>query len=61
MVQYARSHLQHGHTTTIWKDKMFTYCYFLWFEDSSGDALKIPTVKSFSEKSPGILDEDYYA
>ncbi|XP_050304162.1 uncharacterized protein LOC126741666 isoform X2 [Anthonomus grandis grandis] len=60
MFRLARSHLQEGNTTVIWKDKMFTYGYFLWFENSSGEALKIPVVGPMSDKCPGILTEDFY-
>ncbi|XP_066252469.1 BLOC-3 complex member HPS1 isoform X2 [Euwallacea similis] len=60
MVSLARSHLQQGHTAIIWKDKIFTYGYFLWFEDSGGEGLKLTTTKSIGNKTPGILGENYY-
>ncbi|XP_066146321.1 BLOC-3 complex member HPS1 isoform X2 [Euwallacea fornicatus] len=60
MVSLARSHLQQGHTAVIWKDKIFTYGYFLWFEDSGGEGLKLTTTKSTGNKTPGILGENYY-
>lgn len=28
-------HLQEGHLSVMWKDTIFNYSYFLWFEDSS--------------------------
>lgn len=35
MLEFARSHLQEGHTYLMWKDTVFNYSYFLWFEDIS--------------------------
>uniref|UniRef100_A0AAR5QHD7 Hermansky-Pudlak syndrome 1 protein homolog n=1 Tax=Dendroctonus ponderosae TaxID=77166 RepID=A0AAR5QHD7_DENPD len=60
MVTFAHSHLQEGHTAIIWKDTIFTYGYFLWFEDSSGDSLKFTLTPDLGSKIPGILHEDYY-
>lgn len=60
MVTFAHSHLQEGHTALIWKDTIFTYGYFLWFEDSNGDSLKFTLTPDLGSKTPGILHEDYY-
>lgn len=35
MLEFARSHLKEGHMYLMWKDTVFNYSYFLWFEDVS--------------------------
>ncbi|XP_034652667.1 uncharacterized protein LOC117891345 [Drosophila subobscura] len=74
MVEFARRYLKKGQTTVMWKDKVFHYSYFLWFEDQSGGILS-PTldlqhhflataassgsaIKAPTE--PGALSVDYY-
>lgn len=39
MVEQTRIHLQEGHLSVMWKDTMFNYSYFLWFEDTSVRAI----------------------
>ncbi|XP_017146551.1 uncharacterized protein LOC108158600 [Drosophila miranda] len=74
MVEFARRYLKKGQTTVMWKDKVFHYSYFLWFEDQSGGVLSPTldlqhhflasaassgsTAKAPSE--PGALSVDYY-
>lgn len=63
MVEFARSHLSKGHMSLMWKDTTFNYAYFLWFEDSSSNPLKLG---DFDENIldglplPGILCDDFY-
>uniref|UniRef100_A0A2M4C1C2 FUZ/MON1/HPS1 third Longin domain-containing protein n=1 Tax=Anopheles marajoara TaxID=58244 RepID=A0A2M4C1C2_9DIPT len=40
MVDFARTYLDKGYMSMIWKDVTFSYAYFLWFEDEHGTALK---------------------
>ncbi|XP_014486622.1 PREDICTED: Hermansky-Pudlak syndrome 1 protein homolog isoform X2 [Dinoponera quadriceps] len=64
MVEQSRIHLQEGHLSVMWKDTIFNYSYFLWFEDSSGwspPKCKVylnHVMKNFPV--PGILCGDYY-
>ncbi|XP_032678841.1 Hermansky-Pudlak syndrome 1 protein homolog isoform X2 [Odontomachus brunneus] len=64
MVEQSRMHLQEGHLSVMWKDTIFNYSYFLWFEDSSGwspPKCKVylnHVMKNFPV--PGILCGDYY-
>ncbi|XP_011150672.1 Hermansky-Pudlak syndrome 1 protein homolog isoform X2 [Harpegnathos saltator] len=64
MVEQSRMHLQEGHLSVMWKDTIFNYSYFLWFEDNSGwspPKCKVylnHVMKNFPV--PGILCGDYY-
>ncbi|KAF5295998.1 hypothetical protein FQA39_LY12770 [Lamprigera yunnana] len=63
MIHFSRNHLQEGHLSLMWKDTTFNYAYFLWFEDTSGTALKptiFPTNASKALPLPGILCGDFY-
>uniref|UniRef100_A0A1Y1JYQ2 Hermansky-Pudlak syndrome 1 protein homolog n=1 Tax=Photinus pyralis TaxID=7054 RepID=A0A1Y1JYQ2_PHOPY len=63
MIHFSRNHLQEGHLSLMWKDTTFNYAYFLWFEDTSGTALKptiFPTNASKALPQPGILCGDFY-
>ncbi|KAL1510025.1 hypothetical protein ABEB36_004681 [Hypothenemus hampei] len=60
MIDFAYSHLKEGHSAIIWKGDTFTYGYFLWFEDSDGEHLKISAIQKIPDKCPGILGVDYY-
>lgn len=63
MVDFARSHLQEGHLSMMWKDTTFNYAYFLWFEDTSGSPLKpkiYPTTVIKNFPPPGIIIDDFY-
>ncbi|XKL59651.1 hypothetical protein PGB90_000667 [Kerria lacca] len=62
MIQFARIHLQEGCTSIMWKDTLFHYSYFLWFEDSSGTPIKpkVPVatvIKTLS--APSVLTDFY--
>uniref|UniRef100_A0A2M4CSJ7 Putative agap011210-pa-like protein n=1 Tax=Anopheles darlingi TaxID=43151 RepID=A0A2M4CSJ7_ANODA len=72
MVDFARTYLDKGYMSMIWKDVTFSYAYFLWFEDEHGMALKpneppnhqhhgatgLPATKP--TLMAGILAGDYY-
>ncbi|XP_050090314.1 Hermansky-Pudlak syndrome 1 protein homolog isoform X1 [Anopheles aquasalis] len=70
MVDFARTYLDKGYMSMIWKDVTFSYAYFLWFEDEHGTALKpneppnhhgapgLPATKP--SLMAGILAGDYY-
>ncbi|XP_064083224.1 BLOC-3 complex member HPS1-like [Macrobrachium nipponense] len=63
MVEFARSHLSKGHLSLMWKDTTFSYAYFLWFEDSSGNPLKPGEIEEGIQEMlplPGVLCEDFY-
>ncbi|ROT82225.1 putative Hermansky-Pudlak syndrome 1 protein-like [Penaeus vannamei] len=63
MVEFARSHLAKGHLSLMWKDTTFSYAYFLWFEDGSGNPLKpgeLDETVSETLPLPGVLCEDFY-
>lgn len=63
MIEFTRNHLQEGHLSIMWKDTTFNYSYFLWFEDTSGAALKpsvFPSNTSRVLPQPGILCGDFY-
>ncbi|KAI4458729.1 hermansky-pudlak syndrome protein 1 [Holotrichia oblita] len=63
MINFSRTHLEEGHLSIIWKDTTFSYAYFLWFEDTSGSAVKptiFPTHASKPLPQPGILSGDFY-
>ncbi|XP_042877301.1 Hermansky-Pudlak syndrome 1 protein homolog [Penaeus japonicus] len=63
MVEFARSHLAKGHLSLMWKDTTFSYAYFLWFEDGSGNPLKpgeLDETISETLPLPGVLCEDFY-
>ena len=63
MVEFARSHLAKGHLSLMWKDTTFSYAYFLWFEDSSGNPLKPGELEEGVNESlplPGVLCKDFY-
>lgn len=63
MIHFSRNHLQEGHLSLMWKDTTFNYAYFLWFEDTSGTALRptiFPTNASKALPQPGILCGDFY-
>ncbi|KAK7069731.1 hybrid polyketide synthetase [Halocaridina rubra] len=63
MVEFARAHLAKGHLSLMWKDTTFSYAYFLWFEDGSGNPLKPGELEegiSDNVPLPGILCEDFY-
>ncbi|KAK8743183.1 hypothetical protein OTU49_001583 [Cherax quadricarinatus] len=63
MVEFARAHLTEGHLSLMWKDTTFSYAYFLWFEDSSGNPLKPGELHSSIIETlplPGVLCEDFY-
>lgn len=67
MVEFARSYLQRGHLSAMWKDTAFNYSYFLWFEDASGNALKpkeLPNSSTASTIKPqvvsGTLSGEFY-
>lgn len=63
MVEFAWSHLKEGYTNVMWKDTIFNYSYFLWFEDVSGTPLKPKNSPSSVVKSfpiPGIINEDFF-
>lgn len=63
MVDFSQAHLQDGRLYIMWKDTVFIYSYFLWFEDVSGTPLK-PKISPASVlknmSMPGILCEDFY-
>ncbi|XP_050735263.1 BLOC-3 complex member HPS1-like isoform X2 [Eriocheir sinensis] len=63
MVEFARSHLSKGHLSLMWKDTTFNYAYFLWFEDSSSNPLKVGELDENVIEAlplPGILCDDFY-
>lgn len=63
MVEFARAHLAKGHLSLMWKDTTFSYAYFLWFEDSSGNPLKPGELEENINETlplPGVLCEDFY-
>ncbi|XP_017878116.1 Hermansky-Pudlak syndrome 1 protein homolog [Ceratina calcarata] len=63
MVKQSRMHLKEGHLSVMWKDTTFNYAYFLWFEDSSGSALKCNVYLNHLMKNfpiPGIFCGDFY-
>ncbi|KAB7495680.1 Hermansky-Pudlak syndrome 1-like protein, partial [Armadillidium nasatum] len=63
MVDFARDHLAKGHCTVLWKDKTFSYSYFLWFEDQGGNPLKpVNLNKDILKTFPqtGLLCGDFY-
>lgn len=72
MVELSRNYLKKGHSIVMWKDKVFNYSYFLWFEDQSGGPMKLVDLQqhmvasAFSSNSfkpqfePGLLAADYY-
>lgn len=63
MIHFARSHLQEGHLSIMWKDTTFNYAYFLWFEDTSGSPLKPKIYPASAMKNlppPGIIIDDFY-
>ncbi|XP_066981902.1 BLOC-3 complex member HPS1 [Macrobrachium rosenbergii] len=63
MVEFARSHLSKGHLSLMWKDTTFSYAYFLWFEDNSGNPLKPGEIEEGVQEMlplPGVLCEDFY-
>lgn len=73
MVEFARQHLVDGRTSIIWKDKTFSYSYFLWFEDDCGNPLKplklsnkdtddieVHTPENDLSIPPGIICGDFY-
>lgn len=64
MVKFARNYLQDGNMALMWKDTIFNYAYFVWFEDNTGAPLK-PTVFPTANNNnslplPGILCQDFY-
>ncbi|CAH0385397.1 unnamed protein product [Bemisia tabaci] len=62
-VKFCQKHLQNGHMSVIWRDATFNYAYFLWFEDSSGIAMKPNVFPSGSLKPlpmPGMLTSSFY-
>lgn len=63
MIRFSRTHLQEGNLSIMWKDTIFNYAYFLWFEDLSGTPLKPvvhPTNSTKALPMPGLLGEDFY-
>ncbi|XP_065203084.1 uncharacterized protein HPS1 [Planococcus citri] len=63
MVKFAWSHLQEGRTALMWKDSIFNYSHFLWFEDVSGTPLKpkiSPTAVVKTLPQLGYLHGDFY-
>ncbi|XP_970712.2 BLOC-3 complex member HPS1 isoform X2 [Tribolium castaneum] len=63
MIKFSRNHLQEGNLSLMWKDTVFNYSYFLWFEDSSGTPMKplvYPTNSSKALPLPGLLGNDFY-
>ncbi|CAG9772615.1 unnamed protein product [Ceutorhynchus assimilis] len=60
MIDFCHSHLQEGHHFIRWQDKIFTYGYFFWFEDSTGKIPKPLANWNMGNTIPGILKEDYY-
>ncbi|KAJ6617133.1 Hermansky-Pudlak syndrome 1 protein like [Pseudolycoriella hygida] len=67
MVDFARSYLQKGHMSLIWKDTIFSYSYFLWFEDHNGCPIKPKELPNTSVQTtikqqvvPGILSGEFY-
>ncbi|RZB38900.1 Hermansky-Pudlak syndrome 1 protein -like [Asbolus verrucosus] len=63
MIKFSRNHLQEGNLSLMWKDTIFNYAYFLWFEDISGAPMKpviFPTNSSKALPLPGLLGADFY-
>ncbi|KAJ8985700.1 hypothetical protein NQ317_014349 [Molorchus minor] len=60
MINFAKTHLQEGTMSLMWKDTTFNYAYFLWFEDNSGAPLKPSVFPNSTLPLPGILYEDFY-
>ncbi|KAK9875116.1 hypothetical protein WA026_005909 [Henosepilachna vigintioctopunctata] len=63
MINFALQHLQEGTMSLIWKDTVFSYAYFLWFEDSNGTPLKPNLPITNSSKTlpvPGLINNDFY-
>ncbi|XP_056643966.1 BLOC-3 complex member HPS1 isoform X1 [Diorhabda sublineata] len=60
MLSVAKSKLQNGLMSIIWKDLNYSYAYFLWFEDTNGQALKPVVFPEEVSGWPGILCEDFY-
>jgi len=63
MVKFAREHMQQGNFSLMWKDSAFNYAYFLWFEDSTGQAIRPKLQSSLAWENfpiPGILCSDFY-
>ncbi|XP_044258380.1 Hermansky-Pudlak syndrome 1 protein homolog isoform X2 [Tribolium madens] len=63
MIKFSRNHLQEGNLSLMWKDTVFNYSYFLWFEDTSGTPMKplvYPTNSSKALPLPGLLGNDFY-
>ncbi|XP_053949165.1 uncharacterized protein LOC128857432 [Anastrepha ludens] len=72
MIELSRKYLKKGHSTVMWKDKVFNYSYFLWFEDQAGGSMKLIDLHQLIVSSgsssnafkppfePGLLAADYY-
>lgn len=67
MVEFSRGYLQRGHMALMWKDRAFSYAYFLWFEDNSGNAMRPKELPNATQLSairpqvvPGILAGEFY-
>jgi len=64
MVKFGREHLQQGHFSVLWKDGTFSYSYFLWFEDATGQPVVAKSVPELPWDDcpllPGILCGDFY-
>ncbi|XP_044757484.1 Hermansky-Pudlak syndrome 1 protein homolog [Coccinella septempunctata] len=63
LIDFALQHLQEGTMSLMWKDTIFSYAYFLWFEDSNGTPLKSTVPLTNPNKTlpvPGLLNNDFY-
>ncbi|XP_045467647.1 Hermansky-Pudlak syndrome 1 protein homolog [Harmonia axyridis] len=63
LIDFALQHLQEGTMSLMWKDTIFSYAYFLWFEDSNGTPLKSSVPLTNPNKTlpvPGLLNNDFY-
>ncbi|KAJ3653165.1 hypothetical protein Zmor_012429 [Zophobas morio] len=63
MIKFSRNHLQEGNLSLMWKDTIFNYAYFLWFEDTSGTPMKplvYPTNSTKALPLPSLLGSDFY-
>ncbi|XP_077469113.1 BLOC-3 complex member HPS1 isoform X2 [Stigmatopora argus] len=62
LVSTTRRYLQKGYSTVTLRDGDFYFCYFLWFENETGDKLEAVEMRPLPDDSApiGTLAWDYY-